>query len=99
MNDFLYTNTSTLNDFNEANKKSKKAVNWIRIFKYYLVISTFLSFALYIMSKNIIDFKPTSWYLYFLGLIFSLVVVWFCKERSVDTFHNMCVRYEIERNE
>jgi hypothetical protein len=99
MNDFLYTNTSTLNDFNEANKKSKKAVNWIRFFKYSLVISTFLSFAVYIISKNLIAFKSAYWYYYFLFLVFSLVIIWFGKERSVDTFHNMCVRYEIERHE
>jgi hypothetical protein len=99
MNDFLYTNTSTLNDFNEANKKSKKAVNWIRFFKYSLVISTFLSFAVYIMSKNVMEFKSVYWYYNFLFFVFSLVIIWFGKERSVDTFHNMCVRYEIERHE
>lgn len=99
MNDFLYTNTSNLKDFNEANKKSKKAVNWIRFFKYSLVISTFLSFALYVLTINVIEFNPAYWYYYFLLLIFSLVIVWFGKERSVDTFNNMCVKYEIERNE
>jgi hypothetical protein len=97
MNDFLYTNTLNLTDFNRANRKSKNAINWIRVFKYSLVTSTFLSFALYILAISSIELRLDCWYNYFLGLVFILIMVWFCKERSVDTFNNMCVKYEIER--
>jgi len=99
MNDFLYTNTSVIADFNLAIKKCKCAITWIRFFKYSLVVVAFLSFALFVLSKLVVEFTPSWWYGYFLFAVFTLVVFWFCRERAIDTFNNMCVKYEIERNE
>lgn len=100
MNDFLYVNTSNLLDFNQANRNSKLAINWIRTLKYSLVIGTILSFALYVLIiVSIIDVAENQWYFYFLGVGLAIAFIWILKERTIDVFNNLCVKYEVERND
>lgn len=100
VNDFLYVNSSNLEDFNKANGKSKRAIKLIRVLKYSLVISTIASFIFYVLLQiDAIKIAELFWYIVFLGFVIFISIIWFWKERSVDIFNNLCLNYEVERNE
>lgn len=100
-NDFLYTETNKLDDFYKANRLARIAIKWIRYLKYLLVISSTIlivvfSIALYIQRNNI---NILTWYIYLAIVAFFILITVIIKECYVDSFSNLCIKYEIERKE
>jgi hypothetical protein len=99
--ELLSSQTIKFYDFFKALRIGNLAIKWIRCLKYLLVISSSISILLFtlillINGKNINILK---WYIYFVGIASIIIITWIIKERLVDSFGNLCIKYEIERKD
>lgn len=100
-NEFLYSQTTKFQDFYKANRRGSQAIAWIRCLKYLLVLSSIISILLFaliilIQGKNIDILR---WYFYFVVIALLIIITWIIKERLVDSFNNLCSKYEVERKD
>lgn len=97
-NELLYSQTNKFFDFYNAIHLGSLAIRWIRYLKHLLVYASALSLIVFtvvlVLQKGSINIL--GWVVYFAGVTLLILITLIIKEIYVDSFSNLCYKYEIE---